>query len=279
MRVACWQAGQRPAERGLVARLRDAAAKAAGEGADLLVTPELSAVGYHLGRARTTDLAEPADGPLRETMSRLAASAGLAVVYGWPEAAGGGVYNAVQLIDAHGEVAAHYRKTHLYGDFDTATFLPGDRPVVQARVGGVTVGLLICYDVEFPEIVRAHALRGTELLAVPTALSRPWELVARTLVAARAFESQLFIAYTNWVGTAPDGYCGLSRVVGPDGLVIAASEPAPAATPPTTGDGKADGEALLVADVDPAALAAARRLTPYLGDRRPELYGDLTGPA
>ncbi len=244
-----------------MARLRDVVAEAAQAGAALLVTPELSATGYQLGRGRTRQVAEPADGPLRDAVSALAQASGVSIVYGWPEAADGVLYNSVHLIDATGRVAAHYRKTHLYGEFDAGTFAAGSDPVVQARIGGRTVGLVICYDVEFPELVRAHALAGTELLAVPTALTRPWEFVARTLVPARAFESQLFIAYVNWTDTEPDGYCGLSRLVGPDGLPLAEA---------------AGGEAVLIGRLDPAALAAARRATPYLLDRRPDLYGALT---
>ncbi|MEX5635046.1 carbon-nitrogen hydrolase family protein [Parafrankia sp. FMc2] len=269
MRVACWQAGQRPDGPAPVRRFGDVAARAADAGAALLITPEMSATGYQLGPARTAALAEPADGPLRDAMGRLATATGLAIVYGWPETADGVVHNAVHLIGADGEVAAHYRKTHLYGEFDTATFRAGDQPVVQAVIqaaqpdSDLRVGLLICYDVEFPELVRMHALAGTQLLAVPTALRRPWDFVSHTLVPTRAFESQLFIAYVNWTGPQADGYCGLSRVVGPDGRTLAAADPT--------------GETLLVTDLDLADLAAARHATTYLQDRRPDLYHPVAG--
>ena len=255
-RVACWQAdwvAGRPHR--FLDRLAVAASAAADGGAALLVTPEMSATGYHLGRARTTALAEPPDGPLADGVREIAARTGVAIVYGWPERQNDAIYNSVHLV---GETVTLYRKTHLYGEPDRSVFTAGDDLVVQARLGALTVGLLICYDVEFPETVRAHALAGTDLLVVPTALVRPWEFVARTLVPARAFEIQLFVAYVNWSGPEPDGYCGLSRVIGPDGRLRAEA---------------ADGEALFFADLDHGALAAARRATPYRPDRRADLYG------
>ncbi|WP_461029843.1 carbon-nitrogen hydrolase family protein, partial [Streptomyces sparsus] len=205
--------------------------------------------------------AEPADGPGAEAVGRIAARHGVALAYGYPERDGTAVYNSVQLIAANGDRLAGYRKTHLFGDFEGGAFRPGDRPVVQAELDGVRVGLLICYDVEFPETVRAHALAGTELLVVPTALMRPFEFVPLTLLPARAWESQLYIAYANRHGVEGDfHFAGLSCLAAPDGTV-----PARAGT----------GEDLVVADVDPAALAASRAANPYLTDRRPELYPSL----
>lgn len=262
-RVACWQpewVGGHSHRDEFLGRLARTASRAADGGATLLITPELSATGYQPGPARTIELAEPADGALAGAVGEIAERTGVAIVYGWPELAGEGVYNSVHLVDAGGAVAARYRKTHLYGDCDRSVFNAGDQLPVQAKVGGLTVGLLICYDVEFPETVRAHALAGTDLLIVPTALARPWEFVARTLVPARAFESQLFVAYVNWHGSGPDGYCGLSRVIGPDGRARA-------------GCGGAATETLLFADVDREALDVARLATTYLPDRRPDLYG------
>lgn len=261
MRLACWQAeAQNESVDGYVHRLADAARRARGAGADLLVTPELSLTGYRTHGPdveHAAHLAAEAAG----SAASIAAREGVAILYGCPERTAEGTYNTVQLVDARGEVVAVHRKSHLFGDAEAAVFDRGDGAVVQARVAGVTVGLLICYEVEFPELVRAHSLRGTQLLAVPGALARPWSIVTRTLVRARAFESQLYVSYVNWSGV--DGtvsYCGLTRVVTPHGRVQTAPE---------------HSEALLVADIDPAEIVAARRRTPYLADRRPELYQDL----
>lgn len=112
---------------------------------------------------------------------------------------------------------------------------------------------------EFPETVRAHALAGTDLLCVPTALAEPFTVVPDTLVPARAVESQLYVAYANRTGTeGPYTFAGRSALAAPDGTV------------PVRGG---RDEELLLADADPALLAASRSDSPYLRDRRPELYG------
>ncbi|WP_410615746.1 carbon-nitrogen hydrolase family protein [Amycolatopsis sp. lyj-109] len=229
--------------------------------ADLVVTAEMITTGYHIG-ARTHELAEPADGPTAARMTALARQRGTALAYGYPETDGEHVYNSVQLVDATGRRLANYRKTHLFGDLDKAWFTPGDEPVVQADLGGVRIGLLICYDVEFPELVRAHALAGTELLVVPTALMSPYEIVADTLVPARAYESQLFVAYANRCDTERElTYCGRSCVVAPTGEVLARA---------------GSGPGVIAADVTRDALAASRLENTHLADRRPDLYRGTT---
>ncbi|MFF7198040.1 carbon-nitrogen hydrolase family protein [Streptomyces sp. NPDC008079] len=243
-----------------LAGFEEAARRAAAGGARLLVTAELSLTGYAVGD-RLAALAEEADGPSARRVAEIAARYGIAIVYGYPERDGTAVHNAARLIGPDGAPLANYRKTHLFGDFERSAFTAGDTPVVQADVDGVRIGLLICYDVEFPEAVRVHALGGTQLLVVPTALMRPYEFVPHTLVPARAYESQLHLAYANRCGAEGDyHFAGLSCLVGPDGAVRARA---------------GTGEELVFADVDPALIDAARAETPYLADRRPELYRAL----
>ncbi|MET9115485.1 carbon-nitrogen hydrolase family protein [Streptomyces longwoodensis] len=261
MRTALLQSSGRP---GSVAEnlkvLDEAAGRAAAAGAGLLITPEMFLTGYAIGDD-IARLAEPADGDSADAVAEVAGRHGLAVAYGYPERAGEGVYNAVQLISADGVRLAGYRKTHLFGCFERDHFTPGDQQVVQAELNGLTVGLLICYDVEFPENVRAHALAGTDLLVVPTAQMHPYQFVAESMIPVRAFESQMYVAYVNRVG--PEGafeFVGLSTLAGPDGVARARA-------------GRA--EQLVFADADPAFLAASREANPYLEDRRPGLYGSL----
>ncbi|MFG1645862.1 carbon-nitrogen hydrolase family protein [Amycolatopsis sp. NPDC049252] len=233
----------------------------AASGADLVVAAEMITTGYHIG-ARTHELAEPADGPTAARMSALARETGAALAYGYPEADGGHVFNSVQLIDNQGSRLANYRKTHLFGAIDKDWVAPGTEAVVQADLGGVRVGLLICYDVEFPEMVRAHALAGTELLVAPTALMSPYELVADTLVPARAYESQLFVAYANRCDTERElTYCGRSCVVAPTGEVLARA---------------GAGPELVHAEITRDALVASRLENTHLADRRPDLYRGTT---
>ena len=239
-------------------RLRESARAAAAEGATLLVTPEMSLTGYNIG-GRIRELAEPADGPLFDAVARIATDAGVAVVYGFAELVDGRVHNAVRLVDAEGVSRALYRKTHLFGDLDRNLFDPGEELVVQADLDGHRLGFIVCYDVEFPEIVRAHAMAGTTLLIVPTALMAPTTSVATLLVPARAMENQIHLAYVNRCDAEGDlDYVGLSTLVGPDGAELLRA---------------GSTEELLVGDVDPTAVEAARAEPFYLRDRRTDLYG------
>ncbi|MGW0822746.1 carbon-nitrogen hydrolase family protein [Streptomyces sp. NPDC002845] len=261
MRTALLQSSGRPGS--VVENLKvldEAAGRAAAAGAGLLVAPEMFLTGYAIGDD-IARLAEPADGESADAVAEIAGHHGLAVVYGYPERDGERVFNSAQLITADGIRLAAYRKTHLFGRFERDHFTPGEQPVVQAELNGLRIGIMICYDVEFPENVRAHALAGTDLLVVPTAQMHPFQFVAESVVPVRAFENQMYVAYVNRVGREGEfEFVGLSTLAGPDGV-------------PRTRAGR--GEELLLADTDPAFLAASREANPYLKDRRPGLYGSL----
>ena len=261
MRTALLQSSGRPGSVAENLKVLDAAAgRAAAAGALLLAAPEMFLTGYAIGDD-IGRLAEPADGESADVIADIAGRHGLAIAYGYPERDGETVFNSAQMISAEGIRLANYRKTHLFGCFERDHFTPGERPVVQAELGGLTVGLMICYDVEFPENVRAHALAGTDLLVVPTAQMHPFQFVAESMIPVRAFENQMYVAYVNRVGREGEfDFVGLSALAGPDGVARARA---------------GRGEELVFADADPAFLAASREANPYLKDRRPGLYGSL----
>ncbi|ANW21141.1 carbon-nitrogen hydrolase family protein [Streptomyces clavuligerus] len=258
-RIALLQSSGRPGSvEDNLRTLDEAAERAAASGARLLVTPEMFLTGYAIGD-RVPELAENADGPSAAAVAGIAARHSLAICHGYPERDGERIFNSARLTGPDGAPLANYRKTHLFGCFEQRWFTPGERQVVQAELDGLRIGMLICYDVEFPENVRAHALAGTDLLLVPTAQMHPFQFVAESLVPVRAFESQLYIAYVNRVGAEGEfEFVGLSTLAGPDGLSRARA-------------GRT--EDLVTAEVDPVFLAASRTGNPYLRDRRPELYG------
>ncbi|MGV8875665.1 MAG: carbon-nitrogen hydrolase family protein, partial [Rhodococcus sp. (in: high G+C Gram-positive bacteria)] len=226
-----------------LAALDAAAASAAAAGASILVTPEMSVSGYDIGDL-VLERAEPFDGPAFHRVAAIARTRAVAIVYGYPESSGDSVFNSVQAVDASGRSIARYRKTHLFGELDRTHFAPGPELLVQFDFGGLRCGLLTCYDVEFPETVRAHADAGTEWLIVPTGLMTPFEIIATHVVPTRAYESQLFITYVNRCGTeASLTYCGLSCAVAPGGNDIARA---------------GAHEQLLTAELDPAELARSR---------------------
>lgn len=245
-----------------LAALDDAARRAASAGASILVTPEMSVSGYDIGDL-VLERAEPFDGPIFERVSTIARSHCVAIVYGYPERSGVNLFNAVQVIDASGRSVARYRKTHLFGELDRAHFTPGPELLVQFDFGGLRCGLLTCYDVEFPETVRAHADAGTQWLIVPTGLMTPFEIIATHVVPTRAYESQLFVTYVNRCGTETSlTYCGQTCAVAPSGSDLARA---------------GAHEELMTVDLDPAELARSRSVNTHLADRRTDLYP--TGPS
>lgn len=234
-------------------RIATAAERAAAAGARLLATPELALCGYGAGSA-IRDLATPADGPVIDRLATLAERTGLALVVGFPERDGERVWNSAVRIGPTGDRTI-YRKSHLYGGYEQDLFRPASPSAITFDLDGLRVGLLICYDVEFPENVRRLALAGAKLVVVPTALPiGPYATtIARTLISARAFENQLFVAYVNHCGTDPMfSYAGLSRIVAPDG------------TPLVTAGMR--GEKLVMADIRPEAYAETADSNPYLRD-------------
>jgi len=149
----------------------------------------------------------------------------------------------------------------LWGDQDRSLFSQGEDLVPVFEWHGWKIGMLICYDIEFPENVRRLALEGAELILTPTALMSPWTTVADLIVPARACENQLFIAYANFCGNEHEQhYVGHSCIVGPDGNNLAKA---------------ADKEVMLVASLSKSSITDIRTALPYHHDRRPELYRSL----
>ncbi len=245
-----------------LAWLEGAARAAAGGGAGLLVAPEMALTGYAIGPEAVRRLAEPVDGASARAAAGIAREHRIALCYGYPEAGPDGrVYNAALLVGPSGQVLANHRKSHLYGELDRSAFAAGPGDPTVAELDGHKVGILICYDVEFPENVRLLALAGVDLVLVPTALMAPYDFIPGPVVATRAFENQVFLAYANRCGTEGElSYLGRSCVVGPDGRDVARA---------------GAGEELILADLDPELLAASRGLNTYLADRRPAVYRGL----
>jgi predicted amidohydrolase len=266
MRIAIFQGPAEPGEVSANLDLLDRQAAAATRvGARLLICPEMFLTGYNIGGVRARELAEPADGPSMRRAAEFARQSGIALLYGYPERApGGGVYNAALLIDRDGRVLANARKCHLYGEIDHGMFTPGPGGFATADLDGLRIGILICYDVEFPESVRTLALAGVELVAVPTALMQPFEIVTRAVVPARAYENQVFLAYANRTGSEGEQtYVGESRVVAPDGADLAVA---------------GRGEELIVAPIEIERLRASRAINTHLENRRVELYRSILEP-
>ncbi len=257
MKIALYQGAGKPAAVDEnIAIIKRQALSAAGRDADLIIFPELFLSGYNIGKT-VQKLAEPAEGPACQKAAQIAREANIAILYGYPEQLDADVYNSALLIDRAGNTRANYRKTHLYGSYEKKYFKPGNSLVV-AELEGLNIGLLICYDVEFPEAVRALVYAGADLIAVPTALMEGYCRVAEKVVPARAYESEIYVAYVNRCGFEEDLiYCGRSCLVGPDGRDILRA---------------GQTEEQLIASIHRDAVVEARRMNPVLEDRRPNLY-------
>ncbi len=149
---------------------------------------------------------------------------------------------------------AHYRKIQLFGEMERASFRAGEDLPPVFELGGRRFGLLICYDIEFPEHARGLARRGAQAILVPTANPSGYEHVQRLLVPARACENGVFVAYANYCGTDQGlRFGGGSVIAGPDGAALASSGTAPA---------------LLIADLPELSAYPGEMLSAQLADLR-----------
>ncbi len=244
-------------------RIDGYAARAAEQGAELLVTPELFATGY------APALVVGSDGEgIRADLSDISRRHGIALVGSTVEAAGDRHHISASLFDRQGVELTRYRKSHLFGPEEKSVFTPGNDLPDLVPLLGLTVALGICYDIEFPEFARSAARRGADLLLIPTAVpttgdvgGRPPELtynaerISTLLVPARALENGVYIAYANHTGP---GFTGLSSIASPYGTFLGLA---------------GGGEELLIAEVDGSEVERARGLNTYLTCMRPALYG------
>ncbi|MFK7837391.1 MAG: carbon-nitrogen hydrolase family protein [Sulfitobacter sp.] len=260
MKIALWQTHPRSDVASALDALSDAAQAAAAHGADVLVTPEMFVGGYNIGAARIAAHAGQSAQVL-SALKDMCRAHEIAMIAGLALSAEPRPYNACVAIDSAGQEVARYLKTHLFGGVDRAQFSGGSTLSPVFELGGWKVALAICYDVEFPELTRALALRGAEIVVTPTANMEPFDSVANRLVPARAEENGLYLAYCNYVGAEDQfTYNGLSCVVGPDGEDRTRGEKA---------------QALLYATLDHDAVTHARQAQTHLLDRRADLYGEI----
>jgi 5-aminopentanamidase len=237
-----------PAER--IQRL-DRMLDAHGSELDLVICPELFLSGYNVGD-KIRELAEPQDGPFARAAAALAGKHGTALIYGYPEQAGDVIYNTAACIDRDGHTIAHHRKLRLPNAYEKSYFATGDAYTLL-ELNGWSIAILVCYDVEFPEAVRACAARDAQLVVAPTALKKEWAFVARSMIPTRAFENRFFVAYANYCGREGTfEYLGESCFAGPNGGVTAGGST----------------EALVVATLNADDITVARQALTYLDDCR-----------
>lgn len=250
-----------------LSRIRAALTDASQQGSDLALFPEGTQARFS---ADLRAVAEPLDGPFCSELSAAARSSGLALVAGvFEPAPDGRVYNTTVAFDASGSLVAAYRKIHLFdalGQRESDSVAPGDA-IVIAKLAGHSIGFLTCYDVRFPELARALAVRGADLIVIPAAwaagLFKEEHWV--TLVRARAIENTIWIAAAGQVPdpderptSAPTGI-GRSLLVDPMGVAQLDLGSAPV---------------VRSGIVDTELTTKVRAVLPGLANRRPEVFTD-----
>lgn len=245
----------RPKENHVIAQ--DLAAQAAAQGADLLLLPELWATGYDLDR--THEYATPLDSGHFALMAGLAQAHQLYVAGTALETnPDGRPFNTAALYGPDGDCVGAYHKVHLWAPLGEVEHMtPGDALRAFDLPWG-RVAMAVCYDLRFPELWRCLADAGAQLILIPAEWPARRVDHWRLLLRARAVENQLFVAGCNRTGTdAVEEFGGHSAVVDPWARVLI----------------EAGSEAgLLVTTVEINEVTRARRMFPFLADRRPEVY-------
>ena len=260
MRLAAYQMVAAPGDvpRNL-ATIVEAAERAKAAAADILVVPELATTGYGIGDDLLA-LAEDADGCAGAGTRRRRRAARHDRSSPDSRSAPAMPSTTPPSLATPSGARHVYRKCQLYGDYEKRRFAGGPVAPAVFESAGVRIGILICFDVEFPEHVRRLARAGADLVAVPTAL--PDEVVFRMIpdrvISVRAFENQIPIIYVNHADSDPAfTFAGRSVICLPDG--------SDAARAPVS------GSALIFADYDPAKFAASRAANCYLSELRTDL--------
>ena len=242
-------------------------------GAVLAVAPEAAVTGYAFdSRDEAFEVAHRATAVAADRLVSLARRLGMAAIVGTLEAEGDELYNTALIIGADGSLT-RYRKTHLPFLGVDRFVRAGDEPPRVVELAGIRVGVLICYDLRFPEAARVCAVEGADLIALPTNWPVGVDFHPDLFAPARANENHCFLVAADRVGTERGvTFMGRSLVLNPNGRVLARASD--------------DASEVITAEIDLERARETRmRLRPgehefdTMADRRPELYASVTHPA
>jgi omega-amidase len=241
--------------------MRKAFSQALPKTPHIVCLPELFSTGYDLINVQKH--AEPIPGGETTTfLQQMAIKFSIVAVASFIEVEKGKYYNTAVVIDETGVLLGKYRKIHLFPPmkepevFSIGGFLQGN---TSFKTKSVNLGLLICYDLRFPELSRRVTLDGrTDVLVYLAEFPQPKSEVWTRLLQARAIENQLFVCGVNRIGSDPEfRYFGRSVIYDPDGNILMEG---------------ADKEEVVTAQLDPSALQKVRSTLPALKHRQPNFY-------
>ncbi|MCX7995124.1 MAG: acyltransferase [candidate division WOR-3 bacterium] len=229
--------------------------------ADLFVLPELFNTGYlFLNREELNVMAEQKDdGPTSKFVRKLCEKKGCAIVYGFAEKDGTSIYNSAILMTPDG-IEGLYRKTHLFYE-EWFIFDRGNLPYQVFEYKNVRIGILICFDYIYPEATRTLALKGAQIVVLPSNLVLHY---CPDAMVTRSIENRIFTILADRIGSDDRGvkklsFIGKSQIVAPDGKILIRVN---------------DEECVKVIEIDPK-LACDKRVTPHndiFKQRREDLY-------
>ncbi len=218
---------------------------------DVLIVPELYLSGYGNEKA-INKLKEKRGGQSSKLIANLCKKYSTAILYGYPEQYQNKLFNAAQFITHEGEVLANHRKSMLpLSSKENLVFNKGSKQTF-IEYKGIKIGIVICYELEFPELVRKLALKGAQLILAPTAQSIHWPAASRYIARSRAFENGVYVAYANFTGKLNGiKFLGESKIIGPDGLDLKNAK---------------KKEKVITSIIDTKAITKVRKKMPYLKD-------------
>lgn len=291
IRIAIYQgegsAGTPEAVQNNIKKLEEVVKEAKRFDVQLISFPELYFTGYALNPELVKQLAEEVNGPSVRRVSEIAKENDITIIFPYPERDSSSrevrYYDSIAFINSAGSLLQNYRKTHLFGqaekdNFSSGNLETGNENLFQVvKVADFPIGILNCYEAEFPELSRILALNGAKLIVIPTAADYyytlsdgkrtqvPYPDVTKNIIPANAYFNKIFIAYSNRFGYERVGknswhYRGNSIISGPDGNLLLAARPE---------------ETLMVADIIPSDFGPTHPEGDYLKDRRPDFYHRL----
>jgi len=220
---------------------------------DLIVCPELYLSGYG-SFDKIKEYCEARNGEYAKQINLLAKTYSTAIVYGYPEIDNDNLFNSAQYFDSKGMSLANHRKKMLPPTADESKiFKPGSESSI-ITINGIKAAIVICYELEFPEIIRKLALQGVELIIAPTGQSSHWPAAALYNCRTRAFENGIYVIYANSTGNLNGiNFMGESKIIGPDGLDI---------------NNANEDEKVITGEIDTNEISLVRNKLPYLDDAR-----------
>ena len=237
-----------------MAHVTAALRRLAQQGVELVVLPEMWSCGFDYRELNRHAQRTP---ELVAQLTALSRELSMVIVGSLPEAHGDKVFNTAYLLD-RGTLAGSYRKLHLFSLMGEDRSLDSGDSILVAQTSVGKIGVMICYDLRFPELARRLAVEGADIIVVPGEWPKPRDEHWRILLLARAIENQLFVIAANCCGVVGKlDFFGLSMILGPKGEVLA--------------EGGYDS-CELVALLDPAEMNRWRKSIPCFKDRRPDCY-------